>query len=59
MELKGSKESGEEEEGKAPTEGDRKGMRQIGNEGKTEGEEMEAEKMLNKNWAIGFPPPPS
>ena len=47
MELKGSKESGEEEEeeeGKAPTEGDREGVRQIGNEGKIEREEVDAEK---------------
>ncbi len=59
MELKGSKESGEEEEegGEAPTEGDRKGMRQIGNERKTEGEGVEVEHFLNKNWEpTGYPP---
>lgn len=37
MKLKGSNESGEEEEEEeAPTGGDREGVRQIGNEGKTE-----------------------
>lgn len=45
MELKGSKESGEEEkEGEAPTQGDRKGVRQIGNGEKIERKEVEAEK---------------
>lgn len=36
VKLRGSKESGEEE-AEAPTEGNREGARQIGNEGKTEG----------------------
>lgn len=48
MELKGSKQSREEGEGEAPTEGDRNGVRQIANGGKTKRKEVEAKKIKNK-----------
>lgn len=57
MELKGSKVSGDEEEGETPTEGDREGVKQMGNKAKIEREEAEAEKMKTGHRQSKPPPP--
>lgn len=49
--------SGDEEEGETPTEGDREGVKQMGNKAKIEREEAEAEKMKTGHRQSKPPPP--